>query len=126
MKTFFRIANRHLYYLFIMLFMIAIIGLAGCATAKVTATKSNLQADVYITPDGQAQYSDKQTPCQLLPKLLKRSRVTTTTAIMIHDVESTNRSLMMSISSSLRKAGYRRVIFVTTKHAESVVGKEPF
>lgn len=106
-------------------FFLMIALLTGCSTS--TPVKNARDAEIKITNAGEIIYRDQTITEQQIPDLLRDDNVKRNETIHILVPlyqEQRNYQLMRSITDTLKRAGYGRIVFTTQKKAIGKL-KEP-
>lgn len=112
------------YARWISFFLMAVL-LTGCATS--TVIKDSRKTEIQITKAGELFYKEKTTSQQEIPALLRADRVKREDTIHIlvpANKEERDYRSMRSLTDTLKRAGYGRIVFTTEKKALGILKAE--
>jgi len=112
----------HLYWISLTL---TILLLSGCTTTTVAKEPQN--TEIKITTSGTLVFKDLPITQEQLPDLLRKGRVKRDDTLHIlvpMNKEQRDYRLMRSVTDTLKRAGYGRIVFTTEKKALGVLKED--
>ena len=91
---------------------------AGCA---MPAARQGIAPEVAIDSRGVVSVDDVPVRIEDLPRVLRRARVSPDRTLVVHYADDTGKRLIPELTTVLRRAGFRKVLFAGTHRASATV-----